>query len=92
MPALVGMPQTIPHPPQLLESVAVIEQMPPQSVPVVQVQLPAMQVSPSAVLQACPQLPQLLTSVAVVVQLPLQAVWPPEQAAQVLALQVSRPP
>ncbi len=67
-------------------------QTPLQSVPVVQVQVPPTQVSPPTVLQACPQVPQLFTSVAVTVQLPPQAVWPPEQVAQVLAAQVSRPP
>src|SRR4051794_41520071 len=75
-PELVGMPQTMPQPPQLLESVAVIEQTPLQSVPVLQVHVPPTQVSPPAVLQACPQLPQLLTSVDVAVQVPLQAVRP----------------
>ncbi len=90
--APVGIPQAMLQPPQLFGSVVVSTQVPLQSVPDVQVQAPATQVSPPAVLQACPQLPQLLTSVAVAVQLPLQAVWPPEQAAQLLALQVSRPP
>src|SRR4051794_41358750 len=75
-PELVGMPQTMPQPPQLLESVAVIEQTPLQSVPVLQVHVPPTQVSPPAVLQAFPQLPQLLTSVDVAVQVPLQAVRP----------------
>ena len=89
--ALVAIPQAMPQPPQLLGSLEVVVQTLLQSVPVVQVQVPPTQVSPPAVLQACPQLPQLLTSVAVAVQLPPQAVWPPEQAPQVLAEQASRP-
>ena len=92
MAALVGMPHLMAQPPQLLGSVEVVAQTPLQSVPVVQVQLPATQVSPPAVLQTCPQLPQLFTSVAVTTQLPLQAVSPAEQAAQVLAAQATRAP
>jgi hypothetical protein len=49
---LVAIPQVTPQPPQLLGSVAVMEQTPLQSVPVLQVQTPPTQVSPPAVLQA----------------------------------------
>ena len=50
--ALVGIPQVMPQPPQLLGSSVVGVQTAVQSAPEAQVQAPAMQVSPPAMLQA----------------------------------------
>ena len=62
--ALVGIPQAMPQPPQLLGSSEVGMQTPLQDdQPAPQVQAPATQVSPPAMLQPWPQLPQLLMSV-----------------------------
>jgi hypothetical protein len=60
--------QTLPHFPQLLLSLIVATQVPPQSVGarIGQTQLPAMQVLPPV--QAFPQLPQLLLSVVTSMQ------------------------
>ncbi len=63
--------QTREHPPQLLRSVAVLTQAPPQNVsPAGHTQRPAEQVVPDG--QRFPQAPQLFESVAVLTQVVLQ--------------------
>ena len=78
--------QTVPHAPQLLESVCRLEQAPLQTVWLLEqlMQEPPEQVAPAE--QLCPQKPQLLLSVFRFVHVLLQFVWPLEQLTEVLQL------
>jgi len=70
----VAAPQTLPHIPQLFWLVVVSTHVPLQLVPDEQVQAPAAQVSPPAVLHAWPHEPQLPVSIDVSVQMPVHSV------------------